>query len=248
MKTWAPPAFYCLHEVRNGTGYGIQEGYADVLAMSVWPSRGLRLIGAELKISRSDWIHELKNPAKAERFVKHTHNWYLITANDAAKIEEIPPTWGWMVAGDKGLKTMKAAPDLTPELPSWRLMASIFRNIASPMQDMVAKSEVEKLVAEGIAQSAENLRSTIDSIHAEKQKAVDQHYKLRAAINAFSSASGIHLDNWTADEEKYRAEAMRYRAFKEGGCQSFLKEINDMKGRIQGLLSYCDRLLDEKPS
>jgi hypothetical protein len=48
-------------EVASGTG--AQAGRsADMLAMNMFPSRGLRIHGVECKASRSDWLRELKNP------------------------------------------------------------------------------------------------------------------------------------------------------------------------------------------
>lgn len=85
MEHWCPPEYYVLTEVRNGTGYSRREGYADVLAMSVWPSRGLEIIGAEVKASRSDWLREKADPQKADKFVKHCHRWYLITAGISSR-------------------------------------------------------------------------------------------------------------------------------------------------------------------
>src|SRR4051812_18306594 len=61
------PEYVLLEQVRGATG--ITEGAdrsADAIAMSVWPSRGLELHGFEVKVSRGDWLRELREPAKAE--------------------------------------------------------------------------------------------------------------------------------------------------------------------------------------
>lgn len=244
MKLWSPPEFYVLSEVRNGTGYSKAEGYADVLAMSVWPSRGLELVGAELKVSRSDWIRERKDPAKAEKFVKYCHRWYLITANDAARAEEIPINWGWMVAGERGLKTMKAAPELSPVSPDTSLLASIFRKIGAPMQEMVSKSELDKLVRAGIEKEQTNLKETLDHLGKRIEEEKEKHNKLWQAINAFESASGVSLDKWSADAEKFRAEGEKYRMFRGGGVESLKKDIRQFQEKLAGLDSYMRRVLE----
>ena len=59
-----------LFEVRNSTGYGKRIRSADALAMSLWPSRGLELIGFEIKRSRIDWLKELSQPEKAEEICR----------------------------------------------------------------------------------------------------------------------------------------------------------------------------------
>lgn len=244
MKLWSPPEFYVLSEVRNGTGYSKAEGYADVLAMSVWPSRGLELIGAELKVSRSDWLRELKDPAKAEKFVKHCHRWYIITANGAAREDEIPKNWGWMIAGEKGLKAVKAAPILEPQVPDFLLLAAIFRKIGAPMQGMVSQSELNQLVCAGVAKEQENLKQTLDHLGARIEEEKEKHGKLWNAIQAFESASGISLDKWSADAEKFRAEGERYRLFRQGGIESLKKDIRQFQERLIGLGNYVGRVLE----
>ena len=64
-KKYPGPAWVVLAEVCNGTGFAANR-WADAVAFGVWPSRGLRIVGFELKSSRSDWRRELENPAKAD--------------------------------------------------------------------------------------------------------------------------------------------------------------------------------------
>ena len=243
MKLWAPPAYYVLNEVRNGTGYGRREGYVDVLAMSVWPSRGLELIGAELKVSRTDWLRELKDPEKAEKFVKYCHRWYLITANDAAKEQEIPPTWGWMVAGPKGLKTIKAAPELKPDLPDWLLLASIFRNIAAPLQGMVSEREVDNLVRQKALAEAADTQRTLDEMGKRANEARQDYERLADCVRNFSCASGVDLGTWRIKEEDFRKEGALYHEFKERAKRPFLKELHDAKQRFEHLAGYIERTI-----
>jgi hypothetical protein len=243
MKQWSPPAYSVLTEVRNGTGYGKAEGYADALVMSLWPSRGLELIGCEFKVSRSDWLRELKDPAKAEKFFKHCHRWYLISANGAAKIEEIPAPWGWMVAGANGLKTMKEAPALTPVSPDWSLFASVFRNVGAATQGMVATSEVDKLVAERWQGELESSSANVSRLQKEIDDAQEAKNKLWSAVQAFESASGVKLDKWQANADEFRKEGERYRLFRDGGVEPFKKSLREMESRLEGLKAAVERAL-----
>lgn len=59
------PGYALLPQVANGTGYAASR-HCDAIALSLWPSRGIRLHGFEIKVARSDWLRELKDPAKAE--------------------------------------------------------------------------------------------------------------------------------------------------------------------------------------
>ena len=54
-----------MAQVRNAAGFNATRTL-DALALHLWPSRGLVLHGFEIKVSRSDWLREVKDPAKAE--------------------------------------------------------------------------------------------------------------------------------------------------------------------------------------
>ena len=59
VKRHPPEAWALCFEVGDATGGG-HTRWADAVAMSLWPSRGLHLHGFEIKASRSDWVKELK--------------------------------------------------------------------------------------------------------------------------------------------------------------------------------------------
>lgn len=86
-------------EVRSETGWsaGVATRSCDMLAMNLWRSKGLEVHGFELKISRGDWLRELKQPDKAEAIAKYVDHWWLVAAPGVARIEELPPGWGLLV-------------------------------------------------------------------------------------------------------------------------------------------------------
>ena len=69
---FAGPAWAVLHEVPNATGAG-KVRTADAIAISLWPSRGLEIHGLEIKVSRSDWRRELKQPEKSVPIQRYCH-------------------------------------------------------------------------------------------------------------------------------------------------------------------------------
>ncbi|MES2488517.1 MAG: hypothetical protein V4607_01910 [Pseudomonadota bacterium] len=93
-KEWA-----LMFEVSNDAGFSRSRS-ADAVAMNLWPSRGLRIHGFEIKVSRSDLIKELTQPEKCEAIAKYCDHWWLvgpreIFADDV--LAKIPPSWGIMV-------------------------------------------------------------------------------------------------------------------------------------------------------
>lgn len=117
------PRYAGVSHVRSDAGFDAKRT-ADFIAIDLWPSKGLAIHGHEVKISRSDWLNELKDPDKSAEFMKHVDYWWLVIA-DAAMVRtgELPQGWGMMAPRADGvLAVVKQAPrlnkvDIPP--PGW---------------------------------------------------------------------------------------------------------------------------------
>lgn len=90
-------------------------GFADGVAVNTWRSRGHAVHGFEVKVSRADWLRELKSPAKAEPVFRYCDYWFLVAEKDIVKPGELPAAWGHLERRGASLHVVKAAPKLTPE-------------------------------------------------------------------------------------------------------------------------------------
>jgi hypothetical protein len=96
------------------------EGYqtkriADFIAADKYLST-VALHGHEVKVSRSDWLTELRDPDKAEAFKRYMHHWWLVVpSRDIVKPGELPEGWGLMVKSGDRLRAAVPAPRLDPE-------------------------------------------------------------------------------------------------------------------------------------
>lgn len=107
------PRYAGVSHVRSDAGFDAKRT-ADFIAIDLWPSKGLTLHGHEVKISRSDWLNELKDPDKSAEFMKHVDYWWLVIA-DAAMVRpgELPHGWGMMAPRADGvLAVVRQAPRL----------------------------------------------------------------------------------------------------------------------------------------
>ena len=124
---YPPTSCAFLPEFRGGTGWG-REQRADAIAMHLWPSLGLELIGFELKVSRSDWLHEVKNPLKAQVMKQFCDKWYLVMPDKTIiKDDELPEDWGFMFVEKGKIKIGKEAPRLTSKPIDRLFLASLMR-------------------------------------------------------------------------------------------------------------------------
>lgn len=84
---------------------------ADFIAMDLWKSGGFQFHGHEVKISRSDWLAELRDPDKAAEFIPYMHRWWLVIAS-AGMVHpgELPEQWGLIeLRRDGTLRAVKEA-------------------------------------------------------------------------------------------------------------------------------------------
>ena len=93
---------------------------ADFIAADKWPGipygSALAFHGHEVKVSRSDWLTELRDPSKAEAFKRYMHYWWLVVSDASiVKPGELPDGWGLMVKSGTALRAKVKAPRLDPE-------------------------------------------------------------------------------------------------------------------------------------
>lgn len=85
--------------------------------------------GHEVKVSRSDWLAELRDPSKAETFKRHMHFWWLVVPDKSIVRDDLPDEWGLIVGVKNSLRIAKRAPLLTPEPMPNGLVGALMRAV-----------------------------------------------------------------------------------------------------------------------
>ena len=134
------PRYVFAEHVRNEAGFG---GFdleqmrrtgkrttlriAGAMAVDLWPSTGNLIHGFEVKVSRSDWLAELKDPTKADAFRRYCDHWWLAVPEADIVRDDLPDGWGMLVVGRAGLRVRRRAPKLTREPMTASMTASLLR-------------------------------------------------------------------------------------------------------------------------
>lgn len=118
-----------LTQVASSTGGATN--IADIMILGAWHSSGNLLEGFEVKVSRADWMNEVKNPTKCLPSKQYCHKWWLVIA-DASMVKEgeLPDDWGMMAVENGALKIIKKAPMLEPVPLAMDFVASLLRTDA----------------------------------------------------------------------------------------------------------------------
>lgn len=125
---------------------------ADLIWQSVTKAGEYRLVGHEVKVSRSDVIAEIQDPTKAEAWMQFCDQWWLVVSDpEMLKGLDIPETWGIMAPPSGRLKrsmtVVKPAAVLKPihqadglrRLVSWQLTQS--ETVVAPMRYTIQTQE-----------------------------------------------------------------------------------------------------------
>lgn len=183
-----PDPWVFFKELRAGTGWGKRsEQRIDLWAIHPFPSRHVERIAFEVKVSRQDFLNELKDPLKRRGALLLSNRFYFVTPPGLARPEEIPIECGLIEVcpGKKNEKPVGEgwsrrnfarsiywsrevvdAPVRESVLPTWRFVASLARRIS--------REEVKAVVDETVHGPILNTSPNSGCCCAEVQQASDR--------------------------------------------------------------------------
>jgi hypothetical protein len=92
----------------------------DLLAVCAWASGDFDLHGHELKVSRADWLRELRKPTKADAGMARCDYWWLAAPPGVAYPQELPEGWGFLELRGQNVRRVTQAPRLSTGT-KWRV-------------------------------------------------------------------------------------------------------------------------------
>ena len=217
------PEWVVMGEVAPSTGGGTR--YADAIAVNTWRSRGYAVIGFEVKMRRSDWLRELKQPEKADAMIKNCDCWYLVAPKGVIGPGELPPNWGHLELRANGLRVAVEAPRLEPAPMSRAFFASLMRRgyeqigaVAERMQrDAVnrARADVQAQVEQGI------------------KAATAHHARLQAAVDEFTEKTGLQIRPYVGPPIDTIRMAKLLEPLHKYGNQGALSMLADLASQLE---------------
>ena len=191
QESFTPPGYVTLEEVRDATGFDGTRT-ADAMAISLYRSRGKALWGFEFKVSRNDWLKELKQPEKSETILRYCHHWALVVpTKDIVKPGELPSSWGMYVAQKTRLKCVVPAPLLEP-LPMSMTMFTALIYAVGKRQSKIDERALNEARNAGYKEGA--ARTNAD--YYEKL-----YKELQEKVKKFENAAGLNIEyGWNIEK------------------------------------------------
>jgi hypothetical protein len=193
QKYSIPHKHMVAFEVANGTG-GAADRRADAVAMEYWPSNGLEITGYEIKVSRSDWLNELKQPEKAYAISQYCDRWYVIAPKGVIKDAELPEGWGFIQASEKMLRTVvKSAKNKDAKIDKL-FMASLMRKTLEKYQDTSLVDQIAKKYQDEANKEVER------RVKYQVKRDKERYEKIKEALDGFEKKSGIRVNEYNYEK------------------------------------------------
>jgi hypothetical protein len=183
---YAAPRYATLAEVRDATGLA-HTRTADAIILCLWGSDRYELMGVEIKVSRSDFLQEIKDIKKADALLRYCDRWYLAAGDsDIVKEGELPAGWGLLVPRGDKLVVAKEAPKLDPIPITRKFLGGLMRAAESQLGN---KREIDNLVErarrEGVAEGRKYSEHEIGVLTKVKTQLEDRMRVVNKAVGQF---------------------------------------------------------------
>lgn len=239
VRKFPAEQYAMLFEVRDAAGLNSSRS-ADAMAISLWPSRGCEIIGFEIKEHRSDWLRELKNPAKAEPIYKYCDRWYILSGGpDVVAEQEVPEPWGFMRMQGSTIRTIKGSPKNKEKhhiAPSF--MAAVLKRATT---GMIHESQIKEMVEE---QCKNQIKVISDNEASARRELSD----IKQQIQVFEKESGIKITEyeWRNDRiEIISKAAPAIRHVMSGGAEEQLASIKRLELAARTILESIEMVNKE---
>lgn len=234
-RVYSQPEWALLFEVGDATG-ARHTRFADAIAMSLWPSRGLTLTGIEIKISRSDWKKERDQPEKAETIAAFCDYWQLVTAPKVVlDLTEVPPAWGLLEYNGEKFVTRKL-PEKTEAKPITRQFLAALLRRAHKADDAIVEAAVKSRMEQYEA-----------GFNTRVEMAADRKAGLRddliRQVAEFEEASGIKITGRTWTDPSAKEIGRAAKAVVASGVDRSYDSLHDLAKKLRSMSDDIEKAM-----
>lgn len=245
--------YVVVREVMVGSQRNRTERRADAIAVQLYESRGVHLHAFEVKVSRADWMRELREPAKADPIATGCRYYTIIAPQGVVDPLEVPLAWGlWQVraADGKVMRTRAGQPneDARFDVSTMaRILRRAYDAILAPGADALKAAE-QKGWKEG------HEAGKRDAARPEGEDYRERYNELVEAVTAFQQASGVDLGaRWYPNPTKARRTGEAVRLLMEQphamtGLRRALLETQDRIARMVREVEAASEPIDLRPA
>jgi len=239
---YSSPEWFITFEVPVNDGDGGRR--IDALAISRIASRGHEVHAIEIKVNRSDWGAELKNPSKAEGWGLIADRFYVATPKGLVSPVEIPAGWGLYQPATNGLQEVVVA-----SLNPWREIGKdpidrrkwvFLLRRALDADESTVKVLVEKAYKDGETYGEKQGEATYRRNQGNLEY---QLAEIKREVQRFEKASGIKVADWESfgfgNDSEERGRMVR----KLIAGEKVIDRLDNIRRNLEGMINDIDETI-----
>lgn len=164
-----------LPGVLNGTGFQWNR-QADAVAIALYRPQDYRIVGYEIKVSRSDWQREMQQAEKAEETYGYCDYMVVCAAPGCVRLDELPSFWGLLEPTRRGLTYRKPPVRREANIPRSVLASLLQRSFAEGRRPHEMERNNEIRVA--VERETRHLQESLDAANAKIERVREFTYEL----------------------------------------------------------------------
>ena len=221
-----------LEELRSSNGFARKVRSADAIAINLYPSHGCEMHGFEIKVSRSDFLLELKDPDKSDIFKQYCDRWFLVVGDASiVKPGELPAGWGLIIPRGDSLMVKIGANKLEPKPMGRGMYTAIMKRLKG---NSLGDDERNRMQKEAEVEANKTAQVQIDCLTKGLENANE-------VIANFEKVTGERLQSW--DHNK-KAEGYKEFLAMNGQKQSCIAEARRRIMVTKNLLDTMEKYVE----
>lgn len=163
-------AFFTHLRGHTGHAHPGRESYMDAFAINCWPSKNYVRHALEVKVSRSDFLREMRDPGKRQRAMELANEFWFVAPSGVIKKGECPEGCGWLELTKGGFRVRRSAKFREVDDLPMTFVASLLRHASTPGRLTPAQLRVfhfagrELTVKEFLAESDQAVQTSARSL------------------------------------------------------------------------------------
>lgn len=230
--------FAFFEHVRSDVGAG-RGRTCDALAMGLWPSRGLPVHGHEVKVTRSDWLSELRQPAKADVWFPLVNCWWLVVSDEGiVGAGELPAGWGLMAPARSKLKVLVEPERREVDALPHSFVAAMLRKLSEHLN--TSPEAIQEAERRGRTEGEKWAGQDLE--HAQEEAR-----KWREMVQAFERESGVSIRGWHGGDTAAEVGAALKMVLRgDDLAETARMRLERLRNDAQQLVSSLQRTLDQQ--
>ncbi len=168
---------------------------ADAVHVGLWASRGAGIVEVcELKVSRADWLKELKDPKKAEAWWPHCNVFWLVVPHAGIVQDgELPKGWGLIMPSGRG-RRFKVV--VEPEVREFEITPGL-------LTTLLKNTETTRVNALGLLERQLYRKFSEQQEQIKRQRGVfsEKDKRRLELVESLEAALGVELSDYSWDDK-----------------------------------------------